>query len=425
LISFVDRFIGNRLSTYLHIGEILTSGKADFSVRMKKYLFIFYIIQEWESCNRRSLILEMAKRVPHADFVCVNRPADLFVSPLKRRNRLSDAMSKKKRYQKLTNNVYVIRPFFLLHEQIAGKLINQLNGYFLRKQLEHNSIAINQYDSVIQWIYLPSFYHVLRRVNNSSNIIYEVFDEISLTPWDTVHGKIVDDEQLVMAKSDLIFTLTEYIAQKRQMYLDKIKVIGNGVDYELFSKALTVEERPCDIRNLPHPIIGLIGNIRNWIDFRLLKDVCHAKPDWSFLIIGSVEPDAKQKLDAISETNLYILGKKPYEDLYKYYAFVDVGIIPYLQSEFIKASRPLKLLEFLAAGIPVVTVPVDYGNLTEKEGAIYIAKNSSEFVEKIERALSKRDQPACQSIAIRNTWCEVALKALDTCKLKWGIDYAS
>jgi glycosyltransferase involved in cell wall biosynthesis len=83
------------------------------------------------------------------------------------------------------------------------------------------------------------------------------------------------------------------------------------------------------------------------------------------------------------------------------------------------------MFEYLAAGVPVVTVPVDYGNLEEVEGAIYIARSSTEFLEKVERALHSKDRSTCQLIARKNSWHEVALKILEACKMKWGIEYVA
>jgi glycosyltransferase involved in cell wall biosynthesis len=392
-------------------------------INMKKLLYIFYIVQEWKSCNRSFLISELARYIPDADFVCVNRPADFVVAPLRHPYRLSEALHKEKRFHQLANNAYVMRPLFLLHDQFAGKYINQINGFLLRRQMEYAGVHLEQYERVIQWIYLPDFYHIARGVCKKSNIIFELFDEINLTPWDTMQKDSVGTEELVLNKSDLIFTLTDYIAQKRSGYKEKMTVIGNGVNYDLFSKAISFREKPQDMNDIHAPIIGLFGNIRNWIDFPLLRELVSARPDWSFVMVGSVEPDARAELDSMSAPNLHVLGGKRHEDLYKYLAFVDVGIIPYLQSEFIKASRPLKMFEYLAAGIPVVTVPVDHGHLKEIDGAVYIAKNTTEFIEKIERALNEGDRSTCQIIARKNSWNEVAIKILEACRLKWGIHY--
>jgi glycosyltransferase involved in cell wall biosynthesis len=382
-------------------------------------------MQEWDSCNRRPLILELAKHTPEADFVCINRPAELLIAPFKHPYRILETIDKEKRFVHAEQNVSIIRPFFLIHDQLANHIANQINGWLLRNQLKSQGIEFERYDRIIHWIYEALFYQIAKRVETNADLIFELYDEIDLTPWDGLQRKTIADEPPILKKSGLIFTLTDYIAQKRQKYAEKIRVIGNGVDYALFSKAASSEETPEDIKTISSPIIGLFGNIRNWIDFKMLGEIINSRPDWSFVVIGPVERDAKVKLDAIDAPNLHVLGKKKQEDLYKYLTHVNVGIIPYLQSEFIKESRPLKMLEYLAAGVPVVTVPVDYGKLIEIEGAVYIAKSSLEFINKIENALKigKESKAICQSIARENTWHNVALKVLDACKMKWGIEY--
>ena len=46
---------------------------------------------------------------------------------------------------------------------------------------------------------------------------------------------------------------------------------------------------------------------------------------------------------------------QPFEKLPSYFKWIDVGITPYADSEFNRASFPLKTLEYLAAWKPVVS----------------------------------------------------------------------
>jgi len=57
---------------------------------------------------------------------------------------------------------------------------------------------------------------------------------------------------------------------------------------------------------------------------------------------------------ALQAPNLHVLGARPYSQLPAYVQAFDVGIIPYIESPWTRTVDPLKLLEYLAAGIPVV-----------------------------------------------------------------------
>ena len=53
--------------------------------------------------------------------------------------------------------------------------------------------------------------------------------------------------------------------------------------------------------------------------------------------------------------NVHFLGRKPYDEVARYMAAMDVLIMPWNHSEWIKACNPIKLKEYLAVGRPVVT----------------------------------------------------------------------
>jgi glycosyltransferase involved in cell wall biosynthesis len=60
----------------------------------------------------------------------------------------------------------------------------------------------------------------------------------------------------------------------------------------------------------------------------------------------------------IAAPNVHVLGPRPYAELPAYVQSFDVGIIPYVENDWTRAVDPLKLLEYLAAGIPVVASPL-------------------------------------------------------------------
>jgi teichuronic acid biosynthesis glycosyltransferase TuaH len=62
----------------------------------------------------------------------------------------------------------------------------------------------------------------------------------------------------------------------------------------------------------------------------------------------------------VARPNVEWVGPKRFDELPSYLRIIDVGLLPYVDSAFNRASFPLKTLEYLAAGRPVVatTLPV-------------------------------------------------------------------
>ncbi len=140
-------------------------------------------------------------------------------------------------------------------------------------------------------------------------------------------------------------------AGKRAVFLD------HGVDLNRFSGVRA--EVPAELANLPRPILGFFGGLDDYIiDFELLEHVARAMPNASIVLIG----DATLSLERLRELpNVHLLGFKDYEDIPAYGAAFDVGLMPWLDNDWIRHANPIKLKEYLALGLPIVTTPFPEG----------------------------------------------------------------
>jgi glycosyltransferase involved in cell wall biosynthesis len=118
------------------------------------------------------------------------------------------------------------------------------------------------------------------------------------------------------------------------------------------------------------------------------------------VLVGPVQGD----LSAIRRPNVHILGRRPYGDLPAYVQAFDVGLIPYVLDEHTVAVDPLKLLEYLAAGVPVVST--DLPEVRKYSDAILIGAQHASFVAATARALSDPFDTADsrREVARRHGW---------------------
>jgi hypothetical protein len=84
--------------------------------------------------------------------------------------------------------------------------------------------------------------------------------------------------------------------------------------------------------------------------------------------------------------NMHFLGRKPYADLPAYCREFDVGLIPFRINELTLAVNPIKLREYLAAGLSVVSTPLPEVHLYSEQ--IEIAEGADAFEAACERALA-------------------------------------
>lgn len=105
------------------------------------------------------------------------------------------------------------------------------------------------------------------------------------------------------------------------------------------------------------PTAGLVGQLNERLDLDALEAV--AGSGATMVVIGprtDRDPDVGARLDdLLAASNVTWLGPLPHEQLKHHLARMTVGLTPYRDTAFNRASFPLKTLEYLAAGLPVVS----------------------------------------------------------------------
>jgi glycosyltransferase involved in cell wall biosynthesis len=97
-------------------------------------------------------------------------------------------------------------------------------------------------------------------------------------------------------------------------------------------------------------------------------------------------------------SNVHLLGRKPYADLPAYCKGFDVAINPFRISRLTLNANPLKVREYLAAGLPVVSTSIPE---VEILGQCRIGIDRDGFIKEIESALENPGPGEAQSEAIR------------------------
>ncbi len=162
-------------------------------------------------------------------------------------------------------------------------------------------------------------------------------------------------------------------------------LITHGVDLETFITAgQSRSPGPADVAILKRPRVGFIGGIdAHTFDPPLFVEVARRLSDVEFALIGGCSlPD-----DWCSLPNVKLLGRKPYDEVARYMAAMDVLIMPWNDSEWIKACNPIKLKEYLAVGRPIVTT--DFPALGRYRDLVRVAEGPAAFASAIRQALAE------------------------------------
>lgn len=240
------------------------------------------------------------------------------------------------------------------------------------------------------WVYNVHFYEYLEKKYCPLYIYHATEDYFSIdAPTRFVKdSNVYNIAKSILNKVDLLVSVSEGVNESfcNNGYKNDSIVISNGCDYNFYSKGVTLSKIK---ENYRKKVIFYQGNIFSKLNYELLDKLTKKMPEWEFWYCGQVvfnEP-GWQKL--LKNSNVKYLGVLTVEEIRSYAHKATVGIIPFVEQDWIiNRSFPLKSFEYLAAGLPVVTVPIK--SLLPYENVFYFAKTAKEFKCKIEQAAKER-----------------------------------
>lgn len=233
-------------------------------------------------------------------------------------------------------------------------------------------------------------------------LIYYVTDEYVQMPG--VHFDYMAElERTLLDRADLIFVTSVGLQHRKKGKKAQPVLLPHGVDFEHFhSAADPLCSMPEELQQLPRPILGCFGLLSSWIDFGLVEHLARMFPKASVVLIGRRWGDTDVPTNL---PNVHWLGPRPYKDLPRYGAHFDVGLIPFQQNRLTSCVNPLRLLEYLALGLPVVSTPLP--DLSRFADLVFQAENPNEFVQKVELALADRGRQRREQrwdLAAKESW---------------------
>lgn len=234
-----------------------------------------------------------------------------------------------------------------------------------------------------------------------TSAVYLCMDDYSHLP--NVSGWMLKPlEGELLARVDATVATARSLTEAKRPHSGASYYLPQGVNWEHFARARPVPE---ELRNLPRPIIGFAGGVTLPCDFELLEAVAATNPESTVVLVGPVGVD----FPGSRRPNVRVLGRREYADLPAFVQAFDVGLIPYHLNEHTLAVDPLKLLEYLAAGVPVVST--DLPEVRKYSTAVAVAQTRDEFLAFVSAACAEagptgREQR--RAFAAQHSWTERA-----------------
>lgn len=191
------------------------------------------------------------------------------------------------------------------------------------------------------------------------------------------------------ARADLVVYAAPHLMAEEAGAVRRQLLVTHGCDHAaLVAAGGAVGVEPDDVAGIAHPRVGFVGGIdAHTFDPALLLEVAGSMPDVSFVLVGGC---------SLTEGwcplgNVHLLGRRPYDEVARYMAAMDVLIMPWNASPWIQACNPIKLKEYLAVGRPVVTT--DFPALEGWRDLVHVAAGPQAFAAAIRTALETAFDP--------------------------------
>ena len=280
-------------------------------------------------------------------------------------------------YSNEFDDVFKRIDYFYLTDKKVSPILQEL--LFRRKVKE--LLKEEDFDVHLNYSTLISGYVAAKRVKT----VYDLADDIGamikgspqiprvLRPFGGILGDLMVRKNV--EKAEKVAVTTDMLKQTYNIPDDKVKVIPNGVDTELFRNYGDTKEE----LGLEGFIVGYVGVLREWVDlepvFRALRDL---SKEIKMVVVGK-EGQFKENRElakncGVSDRVIF-MGMVPYSQVPKYISAMDICLISFKSGAISENALPLKLFEYMACEKPVISTELPGVKAVAGDKVMYVASH--------------------------------------------------
>lgn len=202
------------------------------------------------------------------------------------------------------------------------------------------------------------------------------------------YGRLLSAASSVTANSEGTMALAERFGRRDAV------LTPNGCDPERFSQDSTASGRV---------VVGYLGKIGDRLDAKLIVETAREHPNLDFWFAGPVLERSYNEYLA-GAPNIRMLGDVPYREVPALLQKFDIGWVPHGVESGQVGGDAIKIYEYRAAGLPVLTTPI-IGTRERPMNAVTVLDGSAHAAE-IGRLVGGRERVPRVSgeIPVHMTW---------------------
>lgn len=245
-------------------------------------------------------------------------------------------------------------------------------------------LATHGFNPDIVWFYLVD-YPALASMCPQATVVYDCVDDHSAYPGLRSATFVDALEKELVQSSDLVFATTDSLVEKLESYGKNVFLVPNGVEYSLYQS--WNGQSPAFLKDIPHPVIGYMGALKEWFDVDFILVLAKAFPDVHIVLAG---PSSSAFTAQFSRhPRIHFPGSIPPNEVPSWIGTFDVCLIPFLQNDLTLHISPLKFFEYCAMGKPCVSIPIH--QLEQYSHIAYLYRTHEEGIQMVQKALEEKD----------------------------------
>jgi glycosyltransferase involved in cell wall biosynthesis len=275
--------------------------------------------------------------------------------------------------------IWVLTPLYIPFH--GNSVVREINRRLLGAQIRR-ALAQLQIQRAVTYTFAPTSADVVGTLGEDS-IVYHCVDEFAA--FSDAGAEVAQRERELLGKADVVLCSAAGLYDSKKGHNPHTYLVTHGVDYEFFRQATSADTPVAEeLRALPKPVLGFTGLLADWVDLALLAELAKRRPEWSIVLIGRSDVDLKI-FDGLS--NVHLLGHRPYNRLPEYLRGFDIALLPFVSNELTVNANPLKLREYLAAGLPVIATPIP--EVVRYASLVALASTAEEYEREIDAILQR------------------------------------
>ena len=298
-------------------------------------------------------------------------------------------------------NIHVVTPMVIPAARHAWT--HRLHEGLVIRQIRRSLSRLREFGRwpVQVWTFAPDVPFLVGKFNEERFVYYCVDEYAAFEGHD--RERITAAETQLLDRADVAITSSEPLWHAKSRRRPDAHLVRHGVDYDHFAAAWRDQPAcPPDLARISRPRMGFFGLIHHWIDHSLLSQVARSRPKYNFVLLG----DCRAPVSCLKALpNVHLLGRRPYTALPAYAAHFDAGLLPFVQDEMTPNINPIKMMEYLAAGLPIASTPLP--EAMRLGDPVYIGNDAPSFARACDVAVQSarmRPRPDISRIVQHETW---------------------